>query len=382
MVGGITGTATEADDKDSDEEEHLGKYDQIMDFAKPVQRKERKGLDFTNWREITERGDSILSHSPVDNNPAKSKKFDKGGLVTEMSGGFNKPLVPSNKGDSCRIQSDNGTKARHFDGQEKYPFSEQVKEHKQDSSCMAMDIEHTLPVETSVQRIGESGNVITEIKRSFGETGLRSLETGNRIEVDTELQYISTSSKSSSFSSYKLDGEKGEPSIQDQIDTENHARLQKMSADEIAEAQTEIMEKMNPALINALKRRGLEKLKRKKNSGSDMAVDKDSRIMQEESSVIDSSSLSADASPRRLMGGDSENKIKDIDNHDASSFSSKSSSLWDIWSKRVEDVRNLRFSLDGHIIKSDFAEVAFTGKPELQLLFSSNNPFVLNNPCF
>lgn len=342
-----------------------------MDFAKPVQRKERKGLDFTNWREITEHGDSIMSHSLVENKPAKSKKLDKVGLVTEMSGGFNKPVFASNKGDSCRIQSDDGTKARHFDVEDV---------HKQDSSCMAMDIEQTLSVETSVQRIGESDNAITEIKReSFVETGLRSLETVNKIEVDTEMQYTSTNSKPSSFSSYKLAGEKGEPSIQDQIDAENHARLQKMSAYEIAEAQAEIMEKMNPTLINALKRRGLEKLKRKKNSGSDMAVDEDSRIMQEESSVINSSALSADASPRRLMGEDSEDKIKDIDNHDASSFTSKSSSLWDIWSKRVEDVRNLRFSLDGNIIKSDFACI---GKPEIQMLFSSNNPSILNNPCF
>lgn len=253
FVGGITGTVGKADDEVSDEEEHFGEYDQIMDFAKPVQRKEKKGLDFTNWRDIMERGDSILSHSLVENKPVKSKKLNQVGLETEISGGFNKPIVDSDKGDSCRIQPDDGTKARDLDLEDKYHFSEPMKERKQDSSCMAMDIEHALPVETSTQR---TDDVITEIKReSFGETGLRSLETDDKIKIDTEMQYASKN---------KLIGEKGDPSIQDQIDAENHARLQKMSPDEIAEAQAEIMEKMNPTLINALKKRGLEKLKRKK----------------------------------------------------------------------------------------------------------------------
>lgn len=362
FVGGITGTVGKADDEVSDEEEHFGEYDQIMDFAKPVQRKEKKRLDFTNWRDIMERGDSILSHSLVENKPVKSKKLNQVGLETEISGGFNKPIVDSDKGDSCRIQPDDGTKARDLDLEDKYHFSEPMKERKQDSSCMAMDIEHALPVETSTQR---TDDVITEIKReSFGETGLRSLETDDKIKIDTEMQYASKN---------KLIGEKGDPSIQDQIDAENHARLQKMSPDEIAEAQAEIMEKMNPTLINALKKRGLEKLKRKKNSGSDIAVDKDFRIMQEESTVINSSALSADASPDKLMGGDSEGKIRDIDNHDTPTFTSKSSSLWDIWSKRVEDVRNLRFSLDGNIIRSDFAGVACIDSVSSQSRYSVAN---------
>ncbi|XVE67218.1 hypothetical protein DITRI_Ditri08aG0142500 [Diplodiscus trichospermus] len=60
-------------------------------------------------------------------------------------------------------------------------------------------------------------------------------------------------------------------SLESEIDAENRARLEKMSQEEIAQAQAEIMEKMNPALLQLLKKRGQEKLKHQKHSSSDLA---------------------------------------------------------------------------------------------------------------
>lgn len=340
-------------------------FDQVGAFAKPVQRKEKKGLDFKRWRDIMDGGDSSVSQKQVENKHVKSEKQNKVGRVTDIADGLETPVLDSDKEHSCRIPSDAEAKTAHLDVEDRYSTtSEVVNDQEQDMSYVAMDIECALPV----QKIGESNDVTMKTKEKiFTEAGLRSSRLDYRMQVDKEMQYMSTNSKASALGSYKLIDENGERSLESQIDAENRARLEKMSADEIAEAHAEIMEKMNPALVDALRKRGLEKLKRKQNSGSDMAVDNESRKLKEEKDSINVSTVSDNACSQRAMDEDLKGKTRDLDNDSTPSFTSKSSSMWDLWSKRVEDVRDLRFSLDGNIIKS--AEVAYTGKAKIQLLF-------------
>ncbi|CAI0468957.1 unnamed protein product [Linum tenue] len=103
-------------------------------------------------------------------------------------------------------------------------------------------------------------------------------------------------------------------SLGGEIDVENRARLQNMSAEEeIAEAQAEIMEKMNSSLLNLLKKRGQQKLKQQNVSESDVALEKQP----------------ANETP-------------------------SSCTSWNAWSDRVEAARGVRFSLEGNVIPVDF----------------------------
>lgn len=68
---------------------------------------------------------------------------------------------------------------------------------------------------------------------------------------------------------------RGSVSLMDDINAENLARLKQMSPDEIAEAQAEIMEKMDPSFIEMLKKRGQNKSGSKK--GGDLKQGKGQR---------------------------------------------------------------------------------------------------------
>lgn len=108
------------------------------------------------------------------------------------------------------------------------------------------------------------------------------------------------------------------PTLMDEIEAENLARLSEMSTDEIAEAQAEIMEKMDPALLEMLKKRGRNKLVTKIGTGGH---------------VEGSKRLKTGASSgERMPPGEVSNK------------------LWKAWSERVEKVRELRFALDGSVV--------------------------------
>ncbi|CAN1771007.1 Transcriptional elongation regulator MINIYO [Linum perenne] len=101
--------------------------------------------------------------------------------------------------------------------------------------------------------------------------------------------------------------------LESEIDAENHARIQNMSPEEIAEARAELMEKMNPSLLNLLKRRGQQKLNKQSLSESDVATKNEP----------------ANGPPN-------------------------SSKSWNTWSERVEAARRLRFSLEGNVISADY----------------------------
>jgi hypothetical protein len=129
-----------------------------------------------------------------------------------------------------------------------------------------------------------------------------------------------------------------------------------MSAEEIAEAQAEIMEKMNPELLNLLKKRGQEKLKKKNVSSSDEAVSSQVDSIPIENRLIKHSEISPHAGserPEMMTANISKDTKSGLDNNVLHDLSTTSGCLWNTWSERVEAVRGLRFSLEGTVIADE-----------------------------
>nr|GMD40350.1 transcriptional elongation regulator MINIYO [Ipomoea batatas] len=226
---------------------------------------------------------------------------------------------------------------------------EVIKEQEQIISDMTIDI--------------EEGNV------GMPPIGLKKLSED--VQVDNGRQYMQTDRITDGFLSQNV-GNGQAVTLESQIDAENRALLAGMSADEIAEAQAEILAKLSPAGIEAFKKRGLNKLKRKNhsNSGSLAIGEKDS--FQNEKSLADSTVSSASSNSNVASNANLKEKHGDLDGNIPNSFP-KGTGLWDGWSKRVERVRELRFSMDGDIIENDTHLVATTG------VISSSSDYTLDN---
>ncbi|KAL3539119.1 hypothetical protein ACH5RR_002485 [Cinchona calisaya] len=332
----VGGGVNSYDDDEEEDEEIFGGFDSSAAFAKPVQRKDKKGLDFTRWRDVIAGGDSSGVHKlDKDNNFIQSKKPKNASKLVETS----------HRSEAMDEDKDSGQ------------FGE-VKEQKQDVSDMAIDVTQKniradVPAaEHFVQMAETSRNAIAETREDmFIDKGLGLSEFPNK-EMGNEIEGTS---------------------LEGQIDGENRARLGRMSSNEIAEAQAEIMARMSPALIEVLKKRGQDKLKKKKWSGSDTAATGEVKTLQDGSALIDAPAFSHGDSSDAVMKTDAKEKWRDQGNDSDPQFIPKNSSLWDSWSKRVENVREIRFSLDGSIVKSDFAKTASTGRLPAQSEFTANN---------
>lgn len=150
--------------------------------------------------------------------------------------------------------------------------------------------------------------------------------------------------------------EQGSTSIESEIDAENRARLEKMSTEEIAEAQAEIMKKMDPALIKILQKRGLDKTRNNSSTRSKTSISSNSSII---SAVIGSfaesndnkvEKVSTSDNGQNMIMADPNRKRIGLEGKDVPETKSSSGSLWDAWSTNVEAARDLRFSLDGDVI--------------------------------
>ena len=106
-----------------------------------------------------------------------------------------------------------------------------------------------------------------------------------------------------------------------EINAENMARLAGMPAWEIAEEQADIINKMNPALVEMLRRRGWEKSGGTKGAGKDKGTE--------------------NPGPQKAKGATPGDWLM------AGEHSGRS---WKAWSGRVERIRSCRFTLDGDIL--------------------------------
>ncbi|CAI9275749.1 unnamed protein product [Lactuca saligna] len=205
----------------------------------------------------------------------------------------------------------------------------------------------------------ESGNTNSEVPKSHkqkaGNVGIDAVQSNldNGTQSTIKSKDISRKVKVESKDEIMMDvGElsmptsHGSTSMESEIDAENRARLEKMSTDEITEAQAEIMKKMDPALIKILQKRGQDKMSKKSSSTSAIAsIDAKN---QKESIISETDNA--------------QKMIKTNPNHSTTGLESKSngSSLWDAWSTNVEAARDLRFSLNGDVL-SDYGNESAKG---------------------
>ena len=131
------------------------------------------------------------------------------------------------------------------------------------------------------------------------------------------------------------------------INAENYARLQTMSHEEIVKAQAELFEKMDPALVTILKKRGQDKLKKRKHSVPEVSEECPSDIHSpqggQQAAVTPSPSSQVTAIPKEA------------------SVASQGF-FWDSWTERVEAVRDLRFSFDGCVLENVVVPPPETGE--------------------
>lgn len=194
------------------------------------------------------------------------------------------------------------------------------------------------------------GNGTAPVNKSHSGVGLTPCDAPADLKS-------SNMAKVSSSRPTDFGNEQGSPSLEYEIDAENRARLQTMTADEIAQAQAELMEKMDPALLNLLKRRGQNK--KQNDSSSGPALDVDMRNAQNQNPSVQ------DAKVVPQIEKDVSHLPSGQGDKDAQSSGQARGVLWNAWTDRVEAVRNLRFSLDGSVISHDVAPELNSGKAKL-----------------
>ncbi|GAV86607.1 RPAP1_C domain-containing protein/RPAP1_N domain-containing protein [Cephalotus follicularis] len=289
----------------------IANFDPISTFANPVQRKEKKGLDFSSWKK-TIPGDRSSMANKMEENTSLIGKVEKQRMAQEATKIAEKQNI---LGDPSIANEDL-------------------------SAHVAMDVEP------------HAADTLTDYS---GLTLVADMEVDNSNQLRVEENVkgaISGSFKEKQESMF----------LESEIDAENRARLRRMAPDEIAEAQAEIMEKMNPALLNFLKKRGQDKLKKQGSSILDMATNGKPGVACDENQFIQ------DAKGSSFIGSDLSLKLapsKNIHNVPekgvVQNFSASNGSLWNAWSERVEVVRHLRFSLDGTVVDNNFGQIAETG---------------------
>ncbi|KAK4788881.1 hypothetical protein SAY86_020200 [Trapa natans] len=317
----------DADDNGMHDEngEELVAAERLAALAGPVQRKERKGLNLSQWRELVQSKDSLHSQRINDSSNAGAQ------------------LQPSDVEDIYPVD-------RSTAKQESVYFGTVNDTIKSTSSDLVS------PIRSSV------------VNEDFGQdqATILGIDAGFR-KGDTPMFVQNQTGEDTS----KVDDAGNDQvnlSLESQIHNENLVRLQGMSANEIAEAQAEIMDKMDPALVEVLKRRGTEKLKKKKNLfDAGMAPnDKlgnptiDTQSNTEVSSHLRKTS-SQSVTTISTKGDDRTPGIVHTENREP-----KGNFLWNTWSDRVEGIRNLRFSLDGNIVDSDFSLLPETNSASVQ----------------
>ncbi|VAI89624.1 unnamed protein product [Triticum turgidum subsp. durum] len=200
-------------DKKKGEEEDYGMDVDDMDYqpaaavAGPVRRKEKKGMDFSRWREF------VADDVPPKRRQAKEDNTKKIDHVAEVKNVVGQVGERGLGGDGMELDSGNGREALGPTG---------------------------LVSDVLSKKLINAENGLTK-----GGAGVAELQ-GEGMQLDD-----------------------GEPSISAEINAENTARLAGMSAEEIAEAQADILNRMDPALVEVLRRRGREKSGGKKDEGKD-----------------------------------------------------------------------------------------------------------------
>ncbi|CAH8305527.1 unnamed protein product [Eruca vesicaria subsp. sativa] len=279
----------EDDASDEEEEEGLMNADSISVFAKPLQRKEKKCMELSRWKDM-------LSE---DNHPTSTRKPN----IRALS-------VPPPEAATA--------------------------------TPMDVDNRNTLPAAQTQDLSTNQVEIVSEKATSLRNPG---------------SQHKTSSLAAASLGSNGVEVRQAFSSLESDIDVENRARLQTMSHEEIAEAQADLLEKGNPALLAILKKRGQDKLKRKHSEPGVSNANVETNNLTTEGHFVRSdvhsrhgqaSASQVTATPKETSVVQNSVLIQDF--------------LWDSWTERVEAVRELRFSFDGNVVVDDVAPTGGTGE--------------------
>ncbi|OMO91937.1 hypothetical protein COLO4_18006 [Corchorus olitorius] len=354
------------DEEDDEDESAFANFDHISAFAKPVQRKEKKGLNVSLWKELMQSDEFFKSKGQERNKSSlgNSERHRKNGEAMKNVG--KKSTSDSLGAHVDAVASMDVDLESHLNAHRLLTKAEEaVRTESNFSSVTEMDLDnsHQLHQEENVKD-ADSDN----FSRESGLMAIDGQESANRIfHIDTANLQTGRLEKAETQSMVpkqfqNFGNEQRSTSLESEIDAENRARLKDMSSEEIAEAQAEIMEKMDPALLNLLKKRGQEKLKKQKHSSSSLAANSlsDRGIICENISSNEINSLNTESSDSQMMTTSSNITKTGVDNGLEQNVGPVNGSLWDAWSQRVEAVRELRFSLDGTVVEKDFAPIPQT----------------------
>ncbi|PNY05414.1 RNA polymerase II-associated protein [Trifolium pratense] len=308
--------ASDNDVEDEEDSDLMG-FEKVAAFANPVHRKKKKGLDLGKWKEITQDDKSSVGMDlekdvSISSQTTGKKKNGKGGKITEK-----------------KISSDSD-----------------------DSAFASMEVDAKPQLDKSDDGFINSGASM-ELDTSNKEDHQKKVEYAVTFDDKKEKEFASKQDQictdrmpdhSSTSDKNDFIHEQESTSLESEIDSENRARIQQMSAEEIAEARADIMEKISPSLLKVLQKRGMEKLKKPNSSKSEVGTVSKSVNQQVQSTQ----------EAKRLQTEDNISK-KQLDDKNVSGKTSTttSSSAWNAWSNRVEAVRELRFSLSGDVVDTE-----------------------------
>ncbi|XP_008448341.3 transcriptional elongation regulator MINIYO isoform X1 [Cucumis melo] len=320
--------------EDGEEDETMMVADSIANFANPIQRKKKSSLDFGRWREASpdhNHGAANREEKELQS-LAKTASLSRAGEANTGTDDMScRPfsvhvLAPSlmecERSSSDFVNDSTGNKTNSAGFELKGSDKQHLPENLQDVRDQRGDISES------------------EVNESMQLDGTSLRDMGTRHHLNSEMTPCFQSN---------IKGDDAFLTLKSQIDAENRARMQKMSPEEIAEAQAEIMEKMSPALVKALKMRGEGKLKQG-SSKPDVSsnyelgnLQKESRIDGNGSSNKENGVTSVKTTLKDTKSGLQDVSVQKIDS---------GSSIWNAWNERVEAVRSLRFSLEGNLVES------------------------------
>ncbi|KAG9455537.1 hypothetical protein H6P81_000045 [Aristolochia fimbriata] len=330
----------QVDEEDDDEDIDVTDFEFVAAFANPVRRKQKKGMEFSRWREFVP-SDSVLLRQEKNSCPAAFKSDERKREAalsedeTSKMGENSKPRKTFNLTDRGSLIKSNvlSRESGEITGScSTVGLSDSFSNEKHDS---------TDPLYVQVTQIDEC---ITH-----------PIAGSDKTEESGGLTLPSTSD----------------------IDAENQALLANMSPEEISEAQSAIMEKMRPGIVEMLKKRGRNKLENLKKGRSDATTMERSCIEYDEnhsrenivgvpsqgSSTLKDVITTPSGHHSSVVVGmrNAEKKSSKADDNGGHATSLSDESSRKEWTSRVEAVRTLRFSLDGNLVETDSAEVSGNG---------------------
>lgn len=315
----ILGPTEVVDTEDADAES-------LAAHARPVERKNIKALDFSNWNK------KVAMEKPGSEKSVAREKKQKPTLISCNEVGIQEDLQGQN---------------RSFVS-ESSETSFSCEERKGGSSAGNTDKPGELVPSSRETNLKEDAGHSASMKSDGIVSDL------NRLQVSTELGTMKNVLKDHVERAHNYSAErKGLVPMTDmeEIDAENRAALQKMSADEIEEAQSELLGRLRPETVEMLKRRGTNKFKKGNKEAYELNRSQQFGT-EDEKKISNSNQNDCIRAQRSDLQSSLLKRTKNESNEGGEVLSADSSSNeWKTWSDRVQAVRTLRFTLDGNVVE-------------------------------